>query len=222
MRELRMMRRWRDLDAFLPPLKAATRGNDEVADLVEEVILDYLRDAIIEFCEDTKVIRQPMDIQIECGVCEYPLVLNTCEQIIGVGEVGYGDDCQYDCAGSKSWNWGDVVFRLSEDDDVLLINRAPEDEGRILQLDLHVAPTRDACKVDEILFQRYRTPILNLTLERIHLMVNVPWSSTTRAQYYRQLYAKREIEVNERRMDRGMETRTLIPTYKMGRAKRRF
>lgn len=222
MRELRLMRQWRELTSFMPQLKAATIGTDDIAPLDENVILDFLRDAIIEFCEDTKVIRYHIDIPIQCGVCEYPLLLDTCEQIIGIGEVTYGDDCKHDCAGSKSWNWGDVEFRLNEDDDVLLINRAPEDNGRILQVELFVAPSREACKVDEVIYQRYRNPVLNLALERIHLMTNMPWSSMSRAQYYRQLYAKREIEANERRMDRGMESRTLIPIRPMGRASRRF
>lgn len=222
MREIRLMRQWRDLDDFLPPLRAATRGNDEIEDLNDGVLLDYLRDAIIEFVEDTKVVRYYRDVPIECGVCEYPLMLDTCEQIIGIGEVVYGDDCRHDCAGSRSWNWGDVEFRLNEDDDVLLVNRAPQDDGRVLQVELYVAPTREACKVDEILYQRYKMPITNLALERIHLMTNVPWASTTRAQYYRQLYAKREIETNERRMDRGREDRVLFPVRQMGRARRRF
>lgn len=222
MRELRLMRQWRELEDFLPPLRIASTGNDEIASLPDEILLEFLRDSIITFTEDTKVVRQYLEIKMECGVCEYPLVLDTCEQIIGIGEVVYGDDCRYDCAGSKAWTWGDVDFRLSEDDDVLLVNRAPDDDGRVLQIELFTAPKRDACKCDEILYQRYKAPITNLALERIHLMTNVPWGSTGRAQYFRQLYAEHNLDINERRLDRGKEHRYLLPQFKVGRAGRRF
>jgi hypothetical protein len=216
------MRQWRDIADFLPPLRTATRGNEEFADLDDGVLLDFLRDSMIEFCEDTKVIRHQMDIPIECGICEYPLILDTCEDILGVGEVRYGADCETDCAGSRSWNWGDVTFRLDEDSDILRINRAPEDEGQTLHMEVYTSPTREAERVDALLYQRYRNPITYLTLERVHLMTNVPWQSVSRAQYYRQMYAKREIEVNERRMDRGMENRMLMPRFRMGAGRRRF
>lgn len=222
MSQMHLMRQWRDIEDFLPPLRTATRGNEDIADLDDGVLLDFLRDAMIEFCEDTKVIRHHMEIKIECGVCEYPLMIDTCEDILGVGEVYYGQECHHDCAGDRSWNWGDVTFRLDEDSDVLRINRAPGDDGKTLHMDVFTAPTREASRVDALLYQRYRNPITYLAMERIHLMVSVPWQSISRAQYYRQLYAKREVEVNERRMDRGMENRMLVPRVRMGKGRRRF
>lgn len=219
---LNLLRQWRDVSDFLPTLRSETRGDDTTADLDDSVLLDRLRDAFIEFCEDTKVVTARLQIPLECGVCDYPIILDTPEDIIGVGEVRYGDDCHSDCAGSRSWNWGNLHFRLEENSDVLRINRAPVTDPKTLDITVYTAPLREADRVDAILYQRYRNPIVYLTLERLHMMRNMPWSSLTTAQQYRSLYAKREIEVNERRMDRGITNRIIYPPVQMGSMRKRY
>lgn len=212
---MRFNRQWRDIKDFLPKVRAFSRGTDEVADLNDEVLLDFIRDSIISFVQDTKVLREYIDIELQCGVCDYPLLVPTCENIIGVGEISVGEDC-YDCAGERWWTWGDIDFRIDEDSDILRINRAPLEDGRVLKTQIFVVPKRDACEVDEILYQRYHDKIIYKALYNIHMMPNMPWSSVSRADRYLRQYQEGTVEVTERRMDRGRKTRFVKGNWQIG------
>ena len=220
---MHLLRQYRDIENLVSPtLLMNTLGNANAGGLTDEIRIAMVREAVIEFVEDTKVLRHYVDIPIECGVCDYPILVDNCERVIGVGEVSY-KDCQTDCLGSNNWNWHGVEFSMKQDEDVLRVAEPPSSGGEILHIELFVSPERDACKVDNILYERYLKPITDLALERLHLMTDVPWASISRAQYYRRLYESRTVETNERRMDRGRRGRktTLKAIRAFGAANRR-
>lgn len=223
MSDLHLMRQWRDIDDFLPDLRARTTSTETAARLPDDVLRINLRAAIIDFCERTKVIRQSLRIPLICGVCDYPIILDTCEDIVGVGRVRYGDTCETDCKGvTRQWDWGGIVFRLMEDSDVLRISEPPVEDGKFLEMDVFTAPSRDGNQVDAILFQRYYTPIVDLTLSKIHLMTDAHWASVTRADMYRRNFESSVASINEQRMDVGTENKYLVGIRPRGYSDRRL
>jgi hypothetical protein len=173
------------IDKFVPHVLAFAIGDESTGALPENAAKSFIRNAAFNFAERTGIITQEITLDLQCGLCDYPIEVSTCETIIGVKHAKLGNFESEDCG--CSWNWGGIHFTF--DDDVLRIHPAPtKDIEDGLRLTLIVAPSKDACDIDATLYNKWHDAIVNGALSEIHMMTNQPWSSVSRADYRRRLF----------------------------------
>lgn len=167
------------LDRFLPFIMAAAQG------LPESMALAYIREACIDFCEKSSILRRRIFITTQPRVHEYPLLPDDDERLIRVDEVSLGRR----------------RFRLHRDRTVFLLHgmQATVRDGRLalsfvpfrealtpppwddwryrIEVRATVAPTHDACAVDEILLHDWEHAIEDGALARIYMLPGYKFSS---------------------------------------------
>lgn len=170
------------LDAFVPHVVAQAMGSEDQPSLPESAAISFIRNSAIRFAEKTQILKEEHHIDLQCGLQCYPLETEDCETVISVEEAQLGEFFNQNC--TFDWNWGGVRFNV--EDDVLNICPAPtKDIDNGLRLKLTVAPSRDCCEVDSVLYDKWFDAIVWGALSEIHMMPGRPWSSAGRADYRR-------------------------------------
>lgn len=173
------------LSKFTPHVLIATYDATGDNPIPESVAESFIRNSAISFAEKTGMITQTITVDLQCGLGKYPLELRDCDTIIGVKSATMGDYDTQDCG--TSWSWGEVSFRLH--DDVLTIHPVPDrDVYEGLEIELVVAPSRDACELDAQLYDKWFDAVVNGALAELHMLPSRSFSSTTRADYRRRLF----------------------------------
>lgn len=182
---MKLLKSTTPLDKFLPHVLAFALGDEQTGSLPENAALSFIRNAAFTFAEKTGIIKDTVKIDIQCGMGEYPIDVPSCEQIIGINKARLGSFESCDCG--FAWSWGNVDFKF--DDDVVYVCPIPtQDIDQGLELELVLAPSKDACEVDSRLYDKWHDAIIHGTLAEIHMMPGRPWSSVSRADYRRRLF----------------------------------
>lgn len=180
------------VDKFLAHVMANAIGDEKTNMLPENAARSYIINSAIKFAEKTGILKRNIKVDLQCGLTTYPIEIADCETIILVEQAQYNNFCAgpddfFSSGHSCCWKWGEVRFTM--EDDTLHINPAPtSDVKQGLELKLIVAPKRDSCEVDASLYEKWHDAIVNGALYNIHLMPNRPWSSMSRADYYKRLF----------------------------------
>lgn len=180
------------VDNFLPHVMANAIGDEKTEMLPENAARSFIINSAIKFSERSGILKRKIKIDLQCGLDTYPIEIADCETVIMVEHAQYSSFCAgpddfFSSGSSCCWSWGDV--RFSMEDDTLHINPAPtKDIKHGLELKLIVAPKRDACEVDVSLYDKWYDAIVNGALYNIHMMPNRPWSSMSRADYYKRMF----------------------------------
>jgi hypothetical protein len=197
---MKLLKQTVPLDKFLPHVLAFAIGDEQSGSLPENAALSFIRNAAFTFAEKTGIIKDTIKVDIQCGMNEYPLEVATCEQIINISKARLGDFESDDC-GIK-WSWGNVSFQF--DDDVIYIHPAPtQDIDLGLELEVVLAPAKDACEVDSRLYDKWHDAIIHGALAEIHMMPGRPWSSVSRADYRRRLFNEEVSRAINRKVLKG-------------------
>lgn len=128
----------------------------------EEIAANYVREAAIDFAKDSRVLQRQIIVELQGGVCTYPLYPYEGENIIGVIaaklDEGPACGCADSCGGFVHTGLG---YRL----DVARNEITFEDRsacaschGRVRLL-VWSAPSEDACEHDKFLYDYYRREI---------------------------------------------------------------
>jgi hypothetical protein len=147
------------LGTFLPKLTYALQTDEGGID--EDAASSYVVDAAIDIATRTKVLRREIHIKLQACVDTYRVDPQDCVDIIALMRVCYPgrgvimvprERCNRGC----SVGCGPVTVALDEDG-ILHLSPAPSEheDGLIIALTVAVAPTRDACEVDELLYTKY-------------------------------------------------------------------
>ena len=157
------------LEEFLPHVMAMVQGDSRPA-LPSNVALSYIRNAAIEFAKLSSVLRRTERIKIQDGNTAYPLVDEPDEEHI------------YRLVAVSRENGYLPPLRAHYEDSVLYLDKGQsystsDCEDQYMLVDYVVIPTRNACKVDDILYTDWHDAIVDGALSKIHLMPQRPWTS---------------------------------------------
>jgi hypothetical protein len=182
---MQLLLRKTSFDAFLPHIMAVAHGDDTGASLPPIVVQSFVRNSAIDFAQRTGVIRRKIVLDVQEGLTEYPILPDDCEQIIRIIEVCVGGICYAAnedscCSGPCGCGLGNFSF----DGSILKLTRQPTEdiEGRIV-IKAVVAPSRQSCEIDDVVYQQWHDAIVNGALHEIHLIPGKPWSSANAADY---------------------------------------
>jgi hypothetical protein len=182
---MNLLKTYVPIENFLPHVMVNTVGDETSGSLPENAAISFIRNAAFKFAEKTGILTHDVKIDLQCGLGEYPVEIPTCETIIGVKNARLQNFETEDCG--KFWSWGNVDFAF--DDDVLFVEPAPtSDVADGLLAKVIVAPARDACELNSVLYDKWHDAIINGALSEIHMIPSRPWSSVSRADYRRRLF----------------------------------
>lgn len=166
------------IDAFLPHVMAFAMGSEEEGMLPESVARSFIRNSIYKFAERTGILKERQTLSMQCGLACYPIEVGEDQTIIGIKSARMGDFETLDC--SCNWSWGNVDFWI-EDDSLHVYPTPSSDVEAGLEIELVLAPSRDACEVDSVFYNKWHDTIIHGALAEIHMMPSRPWSSVGRA-----------------------------------------
>lgn len=173
---------------FIPEIKLA------LGEIPDDVAESYVRQSAIDFCVRSQVLVRKVEIDMQAGVTTYPVKTLGCEQIVSIQRICAGAQCQslqlltHEPCDTGLQAHGGVWFVPPNE---LRVTTAPttDRKGGIVVF-VAVAPERDSCECDPILYERYHEAIINGALARLYLAKATPWHDKTLAEYHRQLAAQ--------------------------------
>lgn len=175
---------------FVPEISLA------VGDIPPPVAENYVRQACIAFCEQSQVLVRRVTIDTQACVTDYPIQLPTCERIVSIQRVCSGGRCgtvsgtalTHDpCELHGCTVHGSSVWLVPPD--TLSLRPAPStDQEAALWVEVAVAPLRDSCDADALLYERYHETIIDGTLARLYAAKTTPWHDRALAEYHRTLF----------------------------------
>ncbi|SAK62637.1 hypothetical protein AWB76_03284 [Caballeronia temeraria] len=178
------------LDVFLPFVMAGARG------LPESMALAYIRQACIEFAQRSNILRRRAFIDMQCGVTDYPVWPDDCEEIARINAVRVGlttyrgtrDTIDLCHCGS----------RFTVRDGLLHLPTPPHgDQPRAVEVRFCAKPAQTACEVDAILHSDWQDAIEDGALARIYQLPGYeftqPMLATTRARSFYEKIARARV-----------------------------
>ena len=142
----------------------------------ETMVFAYIRDTCIDFATRSNSLRRRSTILQQCGVREYPVWPDCCEQIVRINEARVGQRCYRGARDTCSFDWGGARFTVT-DGMLHISNDPPDDCPRSIEVRFTVSPARDACEVDATLFDDWQTAIVDGTLSRLYMLPGYPFSA---------------------------------------------
>lgn len=182
------------LDRFLPELLLGA------SQCPSDIAASYIRQAAIDLCEQSNVLRRKIIVEAQAGVGDYLLEPPDCTRTNKIVEVcdhlgnTYLRDikarCEAPCAvtcvdacGNGEWFPMQRMRVWFDQPNVLNVRPLPRfdvDLGYVIEIS--VIPDRDACELDEILYQRYAPTIVSGALAYLQLQANQPWTNPALAR----------------------------------------
>ncbi|WP_147628828.1 hypothetical protein [Pelistega indica] len=174
---------------FVPELKLA------LGDIPDDIAENYIREAVIAFCERSQVLVRKVEIDVQAGVGDYPIIPEGCEQIISLQRVCVGSHCITDrkillsfepCETGCTVHGHSVWFVPPN---TLNLRPIPtQDKAKAIIAFVAVSPSRDSCECDRIIYDRYHETVINGALARLYLAKTTPWHDRQLAEYHRTLF----------------------------------
>lgn len=145
-------------------------------DAPEDMATAYVRQAAIDFCQRSSLLRRTALIDLQRNVSSYPVWPEPCETVVRVNDVCI-DGCRYRGA-RNTCCFDHCGARFIIDEGLLRISGPPDiDRPQALEVRFAAAPARDACEVDAVLFDDWQEAIEDGALARLHLLSRYAFSS---------------------------------------------
>ncbi|MBQ3569532.1 MAG: hypothetical protein IJA20_02540 [Methanocorpusculum sp.] len=163
----------------------------EFTDMPENAFAHFILKAINNIARRGNVLRRTATIHTQDCVDNYRLEPQDCMDIVAVMGICKRDNCgcspitrltgQPCCLPCGSFSW-------FEKPNIIHISDARC--GNCYDVKFSVAPTYDACEVDEILLTQYYDLVMDGVRADLYGMGNKPWSSLQRLEYHKQQFDK--------------------------------
>jgi hypothetical protein len=192
------------LDEFLPELQLLVSG------VPSEIAAAYVRTAAIEFAERSLVLKRDVHVDLQCGVQEYLLeppdedtsrtiaIDFVCDDRGRRHVVRPNEPCNLICpcfcgpgcneSGYPLHDVGPYPLNASlpvwfkQPNSLFVLEPVRADFETPLRVTMSIAPDRDACDVDRLLYQRYLMPIVMGAASYLMLMPKQDWYAPQLAQ----------------------------------------
>jgi hypothetical protein len=193
------------LAEFLPELRMIANG------VPSDIAEAYVRNAAIEFCERSAVVKREVFVDLQCDVQEYLLEPPDSDSMRTVsidficdarGQRHYlrpNQPCQLNCPClcAGAWEGGPLqqtgtaplqIAWLSlwfqQPNSLFVRSPVRADTQGALRVSLNVAPKRDACDLDRVLFDRYLMTLVAGAAGYLLMQPKQDWSNPQLAAKY--------------------------------------
>lgn len=164
----------RPVEDFLPRLNSFIDGVDQ------DLTMAHLMDSVIQFCDDSKLIRHTDCIVIEPCTNSYLLSIDDNERLAEVLSFrATTTDCHISLNHVNYYVEGNTLY--VEPHTVLSMPTEVE-------ITYSVAPKRDSFMVYDEIYENWLEPIINLTLATLFIMPSMEWVNPNLSAQYRALY----------------------------------
>ena len=188
--------------AFLPKIAYTLTTEDGGFD--EDAAASYVVDTVIDFANRTRALRREIRIRLQPCVDTYRVDTQDCVELVALLRAcyeGYSaiivprEQCGRGCGVAC----GPVTVSI-DDDGILHISPPPPPDATdtFIDLTVAVAPKRDACEVDAMVYTKYAQLIVAGTLSELYKISAAPWFNMSLAQM-------REAEYNRRVASAGVD-----------------
>jgi hypothetical protein len=181
----------------------------ELPEVPLDVAENYVRETVIRLAEDSLLMHREVKIRTQLGCDSYLLeppddtrtlkIIRVCDwqgRELAIKNGICMSPCNigaWDWCGGKSCN-GSVPWATFRHPNELIVVPPPAGEFELgFSVVLAVAPDRDSCEVDEIVYQRYAQVVIDGAVAALLRMPNKTWSSQAAA-------AKRAQDFNHGKM----------------------
>lgn len=169
----------RDFADFLPVVTLSANIDHEIATY-------FVRDAAIALCERSKILRQTIEVELQPCV-DNPIIEPWCPdlRIVYIHQVcGRTITTKEPCC-----NWGPCTV-FYDGGSTLWLNPAPSNTENLrpLPVTVSVAPTREACALPEILYERYKETIEAGAMAKLHRVFGTPFYDLTASREQKALF----------------------------------
>lgn len=147
--------------------------------VLDDMAAYYARQAAIEFAKKTRVLRRYFDIPLQrCVTDYYPCPMDG-ERIELINQVCINGECMTPRrdAGCELHYCGWRVKFNPPNQIIVDGDMCTDHNGRITVV-AHVSPTKNACEVDAMLFDRYEDAITQGALSRLYVLPGRKWTSS--------------------------------------------
>lgn len=161
-------------DALLPRLFAATPG------LPETAAEHYLRDAAIQFCEQSGWLQRDTRFPAVCGMQVYPLFPADCERVMRVQRVWLGErrfNERYD-------NGLPFAVDAIDTPDAAVVIDDMVDGCEPLNARYVAVPVHNACVIDARLIEEWERTLVDGALADLCMLPDQPFSNPAMAAVY--------------------------------------
>lgn len=181
------------LTVFLPEIRMLAPG------CPDEIIASYVRQAIIEVSDKGLAIKREQFVFLQAGVREYLLEPDDCVRVVAIDwvcdETCNGRrmiplphlPCRMECSNSNCWptcgtgqfvNFGfeGPAWCTFKQPNSFWLSWTPRcDMGIGIRVRMSVAPKRDACEVDQFIYEKYAQDIHAGAAAYLLMMQGQPW-----------------------------------------------
>jgi len=168
-------------DNFTPYITIAGDG------LEDELAAEFARLAAIEFARKTSIMQRRISIKGQACVSDYDMCHDTSLETIHrinkviVNGIAYKPSISFNTE-NKNYTY---CFYPSK---TIVLYPAIEQDNQEIQIHYTVHPSKEACKVDSLLYNVYHSAIINGALSKILTLPAYSFSDLKTANYYRQLF----------------------------------
>jgi hypothetical protein len=186
------------LSKFTPELIFA------IPELQDDIHESYVRQALIDFVQQSNTMRRTASVHSQAGVSDYQLEPGDClrtQKIVKVCDwrgneyivqpstpchvpcgIPVGDICGPGC-GAPGWSpWMGLSVWFEQPNEMHVTPKPVNDVDLGYTIELSVVPTRETCDVDEEIFEKYSPVIVAGALKYLHLLPGRSWSNPGLAQ----------------------------------------
>lgn len=184
---------WQDFAKWIIPYVSSPK--DEFKRPPTPMILSFVRRVAYDYARRTGVLRRTVCVDIDCGVCDYPVPCLDAGDILSYKVVRF-NGVQLD---TSSYEIRDDVLYLSQPPTADILDG--------LCIDYSYAPCIDGeCEIPPEFCTRYRDAIIAGTLAHMLAMPNMDWFSSSMAELYRTQYeefiSSGKVDIRKRKSSR--------------------
>lgn len=179
------------------------------------LMLDAIRQAVIEFCQDSMFWRLRMDpMTTQANVNQYELDTPSYTTIVSVRSLVYDgralEERNVDDMDNHDPSWrtkqGTPYAYAFLDPNTVILSTTPTDTGIEFNATIALKPTQDSVWCDDSIFEEYRDAITAGACARLMLSANKAWSNPQLAAVKQGIFTEYTVKAKDRAL-RGLGRR---------------
>lgn len=138
--------------------------------LPQEVVQHAIRESIVEFLRESRIVKDTMEVETQEKVPDYILEVPDCRRIVKINSVDWS---QKHCSGRENWERltngesGDYIVELRRGEFPIIVLSEPPKKPHRLRIDYTWTIGRDDCDIPNFVYEDYMQPIVAGTLMRL-------------------------------------------------------
>lgn len=159
------------------------------------VLQHVLREAVVRFMRESQIFQDQVEVEVQCQVLDYPLVLPHCQQLVTVESVEPAPGCPdiVRVSGAKFWDW----HRDSMEPVIVLTHGVRNNTKLIVRYAWAIS--RDECELPRHLYEMWMEAVKGAALAELFAMPKQEWTAPALAVHWEQVYHVELVKAKNRR-----------------------